>query len=130
MRKSIWALWLALTLTACKKNTTPEPDVAAEITITNPTAGTIFLNGSALQIRGSATDNNVLASVTCTIRNSNNNAILYNRTLSTGNVGFFDYSQNWTITGITTITPAKLIVTTTDKLGFSVSKEVSFQLID
>lgn len=119
-----------LPLAACKKDTAKEPDVAAQITLTNPTTGTIYINGSALQIRGNATDDNVLASVTCTVRNKTTNAVLYNRTLSTGNVGFFDFSQNWTITGINTLTPAQLIVTTTDKVGYTATKEVEFQLID
>ncbi len=130
MRKNLWILGLALLLTACKKDSDQEPDVAAQITLSNPTAGTIFLNGSVLQIRGNATDDNVLASITCTVRNKTTNAVLYNRTLSTGNVGFFDFSQNWTITGITSLTPAQLIVTTTDKIGYTASKEVAFQLID
>jgi hypothetical protein len=130
MQKICWILCLTVGLVSCTKDSDKEPDVAAQITITNPTAGTIFLNGSTLQIRGNATDDNVLASVTCTVRNKTTNAVLYNRTLTTGNVGFFDFSQNWTITGITTLTPAQLIVTTTDKIGYTASKEVEFQLID
>lgn len=130
MRISSLILSIAWLFSACKKETAKEPDVASQITIAAPIAGAIFLNGTALQIRGNATDDNVLASVNCTVRNSSSNAILYNRTLTTGNVGFFDFAQDWTITGITSLTPAKLIVTTTDKVGYTASKEVEFQLID
>jgi hypothetical protein len=127
------ALLLTLTLflvVACGKDSVKEPDVPALITILNPIAQTIFLNGSTLNIRGNATDNNVLASVNCTIRNKNTSAVLYNRTLTTGNVGYFDFAQDWPITGITSLTPVKLTITTTDKVGYVATKEVDFELID
>ncbi|MFM7671785.1 MAG: hypothetical protein ACKO6Q_04255 [Bacteroidota bacterium] len=130
MRHSIFAISLTILLTACKKDSSKEADVAAQITLSNPTSNTLYLNGSPLQIRGNATDDNVLASVNCTIRNKNTNAVLYSRTLTTGNVGFFDFSQDWTIIGITALTPAQLIVTTTDKVGYTATKQVDFQLID
>lgn len=115
---------------SCKKETVKEPDIASQISISNPTTGTIYINGSSLQIRGNASDDNVLSSVTCTIRNKSNNAVLYNRVLTTGNVGYFDFSQDWTITGINALTPARLLITTTDKVGYIASKEVDFELID
>lgn len=120
----------SLCLVSCKKEAEKEPDLPSQISISSPTIGTIFINGSSLQIRGNATDDNVLSSITCTIRNKNNNAVLYNRVLTTGNVGYFDFSQDWTITGINAITPARLLVTTTDKAGYIASKEVDFELID
>jgi hypothetical protein len=130
MYKGLFILMLSLSLTACEKDNDKEPDVPAAITIVNPIAGTIFLNGTALQIRGNATDNNVLASVQCTVRNTTSNATLYSRTINTGNVGFFDFGQDWTITGITGPTPARLIITTTDKVGYTATKEVDIQLTD
>ena len=130
MRANSYILLLMSLSFACNKETAKEPDRASEITITHPTSGTIALNGSTLQIRGQATDDNVLASVNCTIRNKNNNNVLYNRTLSTGNVGYFDFAQDWSITGITAAIPARLTVTTTDKVGYIATKEVDFQLID
>jgi hypothetical protein len=130
MRVTLCLLTCSFLIASCTKNKDKEPDVAAQITISAPIAGTIFLNGTALQIRGNATDDNVLASVTCTIRNTTSNAILYNRILPTSNVGYFDFAQDWTITGITGITPARLIVTTTDKVGYTATKEVNIQLTD
>lgn len=130
MHKVVFILLFSLSLTACKKDNDKEPDVPAVITIASPITGTIFLNGTALQIRGNVTDNNVLASVQCTIRNTTTNSTLYSRTINTGNVGFFDFGQDWAITGITGLTPARLIITTTDKLGYTATKEVNIQLTD
>ena len=130
MRILLCLLSCSLFTASCNKNQDKEPDVAAQITIAAPITGTNFLTGTALQIRGNATDDNVLASVNCSIRNTANNALLYNRTLTTGNVGYFDFAQDWTITGITGITPARLIITTTDKVGYTATQEVNIQLTD
>ena len=130
MKRNIWPLILFAFLTACKKENPKEMDVPSVFTVANPTNGTIYLNGSTLQIRGNTTDDNVLSSVNCTVRNKNTNAVLYNRTLTTGNVGYFDFAQDWTITGISSLTPVQLIITTTDKVGYTANKTVDFQLID
>ena len=130
MKQMKWPLFLLVCLAACKKDDPKEMDVPSAFTVTNPTNGTIYINGSTLQIRGNATDDNVLASVNCTIRNKNTNAVLYNRTLTTGNVGYFDFAQDWTITGINALTPVQLVITTTDKVGYTANKSVDFELID
>ena len=100
MRIALYLISLSLFFAACKKDNAKETDVPAVITLNAPIAGTIILNGTSLQIRGNATDDNVLASINCTVRNTNTNAVLYSRTLTTGNVGFFDFSQDWNVTGI------------------------------
>jgi len=130
MRIALYLITLSLFLTACKKDTAKESDVPAVITLNAPIAGTIILNGTSLQIRGNATDDNVLASINCTVRNTNTNAVLYSRTLTTGNVGFFDFSQDWNVTGIVGLVTARLTVTTTDKVGYAATKTVDFQLTD
>lgn len=130
MRLSLYFISLLFILAACKKDAAKETDVPAVITLNAPITGTIFLNGTTLQIRGNATDDNVLASVNCTVRNTTTNAVLYSRTLTTGNVGYFDFAQDWGVTGITGLVSARLTVTTTDKVGYAATKSVDFQLTD
>ena len=130
MRIALYIISLSLFFAACKKDNAKETDVPAVITLNAPVAGTIILNGTSLQIRGNATDDNVLASINCTVRNTNTNAVLYSRTLTTGNVGYFDFAQDWNVTGIVGLVSARLTVTTTDKVGYAATKTVDFQLTD
>lgn len=117
-----------LMFTNCKKNNSPEPDVPGEITITYPTPLVIFINGSVLKVEGEMTDNNVLSLARVEIRNKTTNAILFQQSNTTGNVGYFFFQWNWTVTGITSTTQAIIKVFAKDKLSNEVSKEIEITL--
>jgi len=116
---------------SCKKNsssTTPPADTPSDIQITSPTAGTIGINGTNLRIEGTITDNNVLTSARVEIRNKNSGAVLFQQSSSTGNVTFYRFLWNWTITGITSTIQATIKVTAKDKYLYEVFKEVDIVL--
>ena len=104
----------------CKKSsssTTPEPDIAGSVSIIAPLTGETFDNSLNFRAEGQMIDNNVLASARLEIRNKANNAILYQQTTSTGNVTFYRFLWNWTVTGITADVNATVRVIAIDKLG-------------
>lgn len=112
-----------------KGDTPPPTDIAGEITYTLPTAGTIYINGSALSVRGNVIDNNGIASVKVEIRNTSTNSVYYQQNNSiTGNPTYFDFNFNWTVAGIATTTPATVRITLTDRYSNVVTKEVSVVL--
>ncbi|HMU46967.1 MAG TPA: hypothetical protein PKC72_11395 [Chitinophagaceae bacterium] len=113
---------------SCKKDSATEPEVATIINITSPATLAIYLNGSNLTIEGDMSDDNVLSQARVEIRNKSTNAILFQQASSTGNVGFYRFLWNWTITGITTTTMATVKVIAKDKLSNEVSKEVDITL--
>ena len=117
---------------SCNKDeeNTPPPDMASVITFAAPTAGTIFLNGTQLQVTGTVTDDQALSAVKVEIRNASNGNILYQQNNPTGNVTFYGFTWNWNITGITTQTNAVVKVIATDRYNYQVSKEVAVVLID
>ena len=127
--KKILPLLLILTatlmMTGCGKdndNNTPPADSPSIITITTPPAGTIFINGSTLQVRGNVTDNNALSNARIEIRNTTTNAILYQQNQSTGNVLYYDLNWNWSVTGITSTVNAMIRITVTDRYNYQVTK--------
>lgn len=131
MKKSVLTaiLFIALCSFNCKKNNnTPEPDVAGTILITSPSPATIYDNGFVLKTEGEMSDNNVLASAKVEIRNKTTGAILFQQTSTTGNVGFYRFLWNWTVTGITTTITATVKVIAIDKLSNQVFKEVDVTL--
>ncbi len=135
--KKIFHLLIILTATlvmiGCGKdnnNNTPPADSPSIITITTPPAGTIFINGSTLQVRGNVTDNNALSNARIEIRNTTTNAILYQQNQSTGNVLYYDLNWNWTVTGITSTVNAMIRITVTDRYNYQVTKEVAVVLVD
>lgn len=133
MRKRFLLPALGLLLCfSCNKDeeNTPPPDMASVITFTAPTAGTIFLNGTQLQVMGTVTDDQALSAVKLEIRNASNGNILFQQNNPTGNVTFYGFTWNWNITGITTQTNAIVKVIATDRYNYQVSKEVAVVLID
>jgi hypothetical protein len=113
-----------------EEENTPPPDIASVITFTAPTAGTIFLNGTQLQVAGTVSDDQALSAVKVEIRNASNGSILFQQNNPTGNVIFYGFTWNWNITGITTQTNAIVKVIATDRYNYQVSKEVAVVLID
>lgn len=129
----LFILTATLMMTGCGKdndNNTPPADSPSVITITTPPAGTIFINGSTLQVRGNVTDNNALSNARIEIRNTTTNAILYQQNQSTGNVLYYDLNWNWTVTGITSTVNAMIRITVTDRYNYQVTKEVAVVLVD
>ncbi len=129
----VFMLTVVFLITGCSKdndNNTPPADSPSVITITTPPAGTIFINGSTLQVRGNVTDNNALSSARIEIRNTTSNAILYQQNQSTGNVLYYDLNWNWTVTGITSTVNAMIKITVTDRYNYQVTKEVAVVLVD
>ncbi len=115
----------------CKKsstNITTPADSPSIITFTTPLAGVIALNGTNLSITGTISDNDVLATATVQIRNKATGAVLFQQSSTTGNVAYYNFSWNWTVTGISSATPATVRVTSIDKLGYSVYNEVDIVL--
>ena len=99
-------------------------DTAATIDITTPITGLSYLNGSNLSITGTIADNDVLATAKVEVRNKTTNAILFQQTDNTGNVGFYRYTWNWTISGITGPTPGNVKIISKDKYGRETSKDI------
>lgn len=133
MRKGFLLPALLLLLLCCGCNKDEEntpPDMASVITFTTPTAGTIFLNGTQLQVTGTVTDDQALSAVKVEIRNASNGTILFQQNNPTGNVIFYGFTWNWNITGITAQTNAIVKVIATDRYNYQVSKEVPVVLID
>ncbi len=120
-----FVLWAAL-LMNCKKDSgssTPA-DTAATIDITTPVSGLAYLNGSNLSITGTIADNDVLATARVEVKNKTTNAILFQQTDNTGNVGFYRYTWNWTISGITGPTPGNVKIISKDKYGYETSRDI------
>ena len=130
IRLLVPAMALVLCIGCSKDEETTPPDSPSVITFTAPTAGTIFLNGTQLQVAGTVTDNQALSAVKVEIRNTSTGNILYQQNNPTGNVGFYGFTWNWTISGITTQTNATVKVIATDRYNYQVSKEVAVVLID
>ena len=120
---------LVLLLAGCKKkDNTTEPESPSVITITTPLAATIVINGSVLHVDGNMSDNNVLAIAKLEIRNKTTGTVLNAQSVNTGNVGYYNFSWTWTVTGISAPTPAVVKVIARDKLGNEVFKEVEITL--
>jgi hypothetical protein len=62
------------------------------------------------------------------IRNKTTGAILFQQSSTTGNVGFYRFLWNWTVTGVTGPTTATVKVIAKDKLNNEVFKEMDVQL--
>jgi hypothetical protein len=126
---SLLAITASVFYTSCgDKDTDPPADIAGQLTLTLPTSGTIFLNGTTLQVRGNAIDNNGLEFVKVEIRNTTTGAILYQQNIATTNVTYYDFAFNWTVTGITSTTNATVKVIATDRYSYQVFKEVAVVL--
>jgi hypothetical protein len=116
-------------ITGCDKDDNPtEPEVPSVITIRSPVSSIIYTNGSTMAIEGDIADNNVLSSAKVEIRNKTSGAVLFQQSSPTGNVGFYFFLWNWTITGITGPTVVTVKIIAVDKLGNQVFKEVDAQL--
>jgi hypothetical protein len=100
----------------------------SNITITFPTAGSITLNGTPLRVEGTVDDSNTLASVKVEVRNKATSAVYYTQTTSTGNVTFYRFLWNWTVSGISATTPAIVKITAKDITNAEISKEVEIIL--
>jgi hypothetical protein len=124
------AVVISIVFSSCSKDSgssTPA-DTAAVIDLTAPTAGTIFLNGSSIGVDGTVIDNNVLSTVSVTIKNKNTSAILYSSTTSTGANTFYRFHWAWTVTGISSTTPASLTITSKDKYNYESTRSIDFVL--
>lgn len=115
-------------LSCNNKNNAPPPDTASDISITQPAAGIIHLNGSVLQIRGVIIDLNGIASAKVEVRNKATGALYFGQNTPTPYVTYYNFSWDWTVTGITAVTPAVLKITCIDKYGYEVSKEMDITL--
>ena len=105
----------------------PPPDTPGTINITSPTATIIYLNGDNLKVEGEMTDINVLSSARVEIKNQAG-SVLFAQTTSTGNVTFFRFLWNWTITGITGPTVLTVKVTAKDKQSNEVSSQLNINV--
>jgi len=103
-------------------------DTPSSITITNPMAGTIVLNGSTLRVEGEMTDLNLLATAKVEVKNKTTGAVLFQQSNPTSNVSFYRFTWNWIVTGISATTPATVKITAVDKLSNQVTKEVDVTL--
>jgi hypothetical protein len=123
-------LFIALSFINCKKDSasTPAADIAGRIDFTLPIAGSIYDNGLVLKTEGGMNDDNGLASAKVEIRNKTTGAILFQQTSATGNVTFYRFLWNWTVTGITGVIPATVKVIAIDKLSNQIFKEVDITL--
>ena len=119
---------LILAITGCEKDGSSEPEVPSTITITSPSPSAIYINGAVLKVEGEMSDNNVLATARVEIRNKTTGAILFQQSTSTGNVGFYRFLWNWTVTGVTAPFTATVKVVAKDKLNNEVFKEMDVQL--
>jgi hypothetical protein len=118
-------------VTGCKKDETGNSNVTetpSVINVTLPVASAIYTNGSVLRTEGDISDINGLATATIQIRNKTSGAILYQQSNPTGNVSFYRFTWNWTVTGISSITTATIKITATDKNSVQVSKEIDILL--
>jgi hypothetical protein len=124
-------LAMLITFANCGKDDSPTPtptDTPGVINITLPSANAIYTNSSLLKVEGDMTDTDGLATARVEIRNKTSGAVLYQQSNSTGNVSFFRFAFNWTISGITVLTPATVKITAVDKNAKLVVKEVDIQL--
>ncbi len=108
----------------------PPADSPSIIQVTQPTSGTIYLNGTNLDIQGTIEDANGLTTVKVEVRKAANNESLYEQSLSAGGVTFYNLDRDWTITGITSATNAKVKIIATDRYSYQVTKEVNIVLSD
>ncbi len=99
-----------------------------EVVITLPTGGQLVLNGSNLRVEGTVTDNNILSSVALQVRHKGTGAVLHSTQVNTGNVTFYRYTFNWTVTGVTTSFVATIKVTGKDINGGEAFKEVDINM--
>lgn len=120
---AVLAIFIAASCNKDSGSSTPA-DTAATIDITTPTTALIYINGSNLSITGTIADNDVLATAKVEVRNKTTNAILFQQTDNTGNVGFYRYTWNWTISGITGPTPGNVKIISKDKYGRETSKDI------
>ncbi len=109
---------------------TRPPDTPSVINIETPIAGTIFLNGTNLQVKGDVADDNALEFVRLEIKNSSSGQVYYQQNNATGNVLFHNFLWNWTVTGISSSTNVTVKVTAVDRYDYQVSKEVNVVLTD
>jgi hypothetical protein len=133
MRKQltiISMLALILFVNCSKDDNNAPPDTPSVINIDSPTAGTIFINGTGLEVSGDVADDNALSSVKVEIRNSSTGAVMYQQNNATGNVLFHNFLWNWTVSGISTTTNAIVKIIATDRYNYQVSKEVAIVLVD
>jgi hypothetical protein len=114
----------------CKKsNSTSVPaDSPSVIQIDHPTTSAVYINSFPILVDGTITDPDNLTTVKVEIKNKTTNATLYQQTANTGTVSFYRFNWSYTLTGITTTTPGSVKITTTDKLGYEVSKEINITL--
>ncbi len=114
---------------SCKKDNNTQPtDVPSIINFTKPNAGIIYPNGTVLSIEGLMIDDNGLTTATLEIRNKTTGAILNQQTSTTGNVTAYNFTWNWTVTGMTAQITGTVKVIAKDRLGNNFSKEIDVTL--
>lgn len=114
----------------CKKEEAPAlpPDQPGSVTITTPVANTLYENGFVLTVEGEMIDNNVLSTARVEVRNKTTGALLFQQSTPTGNVTFFRFLWNWTVTGMTANIVATVKITAVDFQSREVSKQVDIFL--
>ncbi|MEO7984838.1 MAG: hypothetical protein ABI688_12230 [Bacteroidota bacterium] len=125
------SLLIILTTANCKKDsggTNNITDTPSGINMTFPVPGLIYINGGLLRVEGDMTDLNALATARVEIKNKTTGAVLFQQSDPTTNVTFFRFMWNWTVTGMSAVTPATVKVTAVDKLSHQVSREVDVML--
>jgi hypothetical protein len=129
VKKMLPLITLFLFFLSCNdKNNTPPPDTASDITITQPATGLTFLNGSVIQVRGVIIDNNGISAAKIEIRNKTTGALYFGQQTPTPYVTYYNFSWDWTVTGITAVTPAVIKITCIDKYNYEVSEEIDINL--
>lgn len=103
-------------------------DTPSVINITTPGAGVIATNGTTLRVEGDLTDVDGLSQGRVELRNKSNGSVFFSQISGTGGVSFYRFSWSWVVSGITTLTPAILKVTSVDRNNKIVIKEIEIQL--
>lgn len=103
-------------------------DTPGVINLTTPAAGIIATNGTVLRIEGDLTDVDGLSQGRVELKNKTTNAVLFQQISSTGGVSFYRFSWSWTVSGITTLTPATLKISCVDRNNKIVILERDIQL--
>jgi hypothetical protein len=129
MKLLLVAICLLMNFTGCKKEEDgPPADTAAVITITAPAANSRYANTSTLQIRGSIDDADILKNAKVELRNKTTGAVLFSQTNATGNIPLYNFSWNWTVSGVSALFTAIVKIISTDQYDYQSIKEVDIIL--
>ena len=112
-----------MVLPACSKSSDNDPQQPV-ISITAPSKGQEFANGSTLNIQGSVTDN---ALHEVRLRISNGSINLYSKTIVAHSMTSYAINENWTIS-VTATVNAIVTVEAEDLAGHVVNKTVNITI--